>query len=545
MSHYVVVGGGSAGAVLAARLTEDPATTVTLLEAGPSSDVDEVNIPAAFFTLWRSKWDWNYRTTEQEQLGGRRGAWPRMKALGGCSSMNAMIYIRANPVDYDEWRDHHGAQGWGYQDVLPYFIRSESNSRLSGPFHGTSGPLHVEDRRVTHPLSHAWVDSCVAAGMAANDDFNGATQEGAGQYQVTCHKGQRSSTEKAFLQPVRHRPNLTIHTGALATRIVLHDGRATGVAYRHQGEDKVVHAEAEVLLCGGAVNSPQLLMLSGVGPGDHLREMGVRVEADLPGVGENLQDHPLVPLVWRTRGTTDLIDHNTPANMARAKFFGRGPLVSNLAEAGSFWRSSDDLPAPDLQSVVAPSRYWHNAEEESTERSVTIGTTLIKVASTGSIRLRSTDPRWHPEIDPAYYDRREDLEAMLRGVRRSYDIATSAPLARMLRSRAQPAGASHAVSDAQLEAHIRESTQTLYHPVGTCAMGTGPDSVVDAQLRVHGVEGLRVVDASVMPEVPRGNTNAPTIMIAEKAADLIRGRGPLPRVSSQRLVTPTPVGATR
>ncbi|TWP38622.1 GMC family oxidoreductase [Leekyejoonella antrihumi] len=548
MSHYVIIGGGSGGAVLAARLTEDPATTVTLLEAGPSSDVDEVNIPAAFYTTWRSKWDWNYQITEQKQLAGRRGSWPRMKALGGCSSMNAMIYIRANPVDFDGWRDTYGAQGWAYEDVLPYFIKAEHNSRLSGPYHGTQGPLRVEDRRTTHPLSHAWVESAVESGMRRTDDFNGAEQEGAGQYQVTCHKGRRCSTEKAYLQPARGRANLTVITDALATRIVMAGGRAVGVAYRHQGEDHTAYAEAEVLLCGGAINSPQLLMLSGIGPGAHLRETGVDVVADLAGVGQNLQDHPLVPLIWKTTGTTDLLDLNTPANLARAKFLGRGPLVSNLAEAGGFWRSREDLPAPDLQSVIAPTGYWDNAERESNQRLVTVGTTLINVASRGQIRLRSTDPRWHPEIDPAYYDRGEDLDAITLGVRQTFDIATSGPLARMLGPAFMPsADDGRRVSDQDLETHIRATTQTLYHPVGTCAMGTGPDAVVDAQLKVHGIDGLRVVDASVMPEVPRGNTNAPTIMIAERAADLIRGRAPLPQIALARPTTRTAAtaGASR
>lgn len=548
MPHYVVVGGGSGGAVLAARLTEDPDTTVTLLEAGPSSDVDEVNIPAAFYTTWRSKWDWNYRITEQKQLAGRGGTWPRMKALGGCSSMNAMIYIRANHVDYDGWRDTHGAQGWGYDDVLPYFVKAENNSRLGGPYHGTDGPLRVEDRRTTHEFSEAYVESAVAAGHRRTDDFNGAEQEGAGQYQVTCHHGRRWSTEKGYLAPARNRPNLTVITGAFATRIVLEGDRAVGVAFRHQGEDHVVHADREVLLCGGAINSPQLLMLSGIGPAAHLRDVGVQVAVDLAGVGQNLQDHPMVPLIWRTKGTTDLLDLNTPANLAKAKFLGRGPLVSNLAEAGAFWRSREELPAPDLQSVIAPTGYWDNAELESNERLVTVGTTLINVASRGQIRLRSTDPRWHPEIDPAYYDAGEDFDTIALGVRRSFETAMSGPLGRFLGTSFMPAGADgHKLSDADLETHIQHSTQTLYHPVGTCAMGTGPDAVVDEQLRVRGVNGLRVVDASVMPEVPRGNTNAPTIMIAERGADLIRGRAPLAKIDLPPATTaiPTLAGARR
>ncbi|MDD9350167.1 GMC family oxidoreductase N-terminal domain-containing protein, partial [Mumia sp.] len=298
---YVVVGAGSAGAVVAARLTEDPSVTVLLLEAGPPADADEIRIPAAFSTLFKTRWDWNYTTTAQKQLHGRRAYWPRMKALGGCSSMNAMIYIRGNALDYDTWRDAYGADGWGYEDVLPYFVRAEGNTRLSGPYHGTDGPLRVEDRVFTHELTAAWVDSAVDSGFARNDDFNGASQEGAGLYQVTCRKGRRWSVVDAYLQPAMDRPNLTVLTGALATRVVVEDGRATGVAYAVAGTEQVARAEREVVLSGGAVNSPQLLMLSGIGPATHLREHGIDVVADLPGVGANLHDPPAVPLIWTTR----------------------------------------------------------------------------------------------------------------------------------------------------------------------------------------------------------------------------------------------------
>src|SRR3954447_3580588 len=267
---YVIVGAGSAGAVLAARLSEDPKITVCLLEAGGEADADEVMIPAAFSSLFKTRWDWNYETTEQKQLHGRRAYWPRMKALGGCSSMNAMIYIRGNRADYDAWRDQYGAHGWGFDDVLPYFVKAEKNSRLGAPLHGRSGPLHVEDRVYTHPLSHAFVDSAVSAGLKPTDDFNGASQEGAGQYQVTCRKGRRWSTNEAYLKPARSRPNLTVTTGALATGLVLDGERATAVGSRQAGAARTVRATREVLLCGGTINSPQLLMLSGIGPASHL-----------------------------------------------------------------------------------------------------------------------------------------------------------------------------------------------------------------------------------------------------------------------------------
>jgi len=519
----VIVGAGSAGAVVAARLSEDPGTRVLLLEAGGQAVADEIAIPAAFSSLFKTRWDWNYQTSEQKQLGSRRAYWPRMKALGGCSSMNAMIYIRGNRADYDGWRDAHGATGWGYDDVLPYFIKSETNTRLGSPYHGQSGPLHVEDRRYTHPLSHAWVDSAVASGLKPNDDFNGAEQEGAGLYQVTCKKGRRWSVAKAYLEPAADRPNLTVRTHAFVHRVVVEDGRAVGVAYSLGGAEQVAYAEAEVVLAGGAINSPQLLMLSGIGPADHLREHGIDVVANLPGVGENLHDHSAVPVIWHTKDTTDLAEFNNLVNFARAKATGTGPLVSNVGEAGGFFRSREELQAPDLQVHVAPSGFWDNGLHEPTTRKVTVAPTLVGVNSRGRLRLRSADPHWHPDIDPAYYDDQSDLDAMVAGIQRVLEIARTGPLARFLDAPFMPGSANP--SEEEIVEHVRRETQTLYHPVGTCAMGTGEQAVVDPVLRVRGVAGLRVADASVMPVVPRGNTNAPAIMVGEKAADLLRSEG--------------------
>jgi len=516
---YVVVGAGSAGAVLAARLSEDPRTSVLLLEAGGEADADEIRIPAAFASLFQTRWDWNYHTTEQKQLHNRRAYWPRMKALGGCSSMNAMIYIRGNRADYDGWRDQHGATGWGYDDCLPWFKKAEDNARLGGPFHGQGGPLHVEDRVYTHELSELFVESAVSAGLKRNDDFNGAEQDGAGQYQVTCKGGRRWSTDEAYLKPARERANLTVAPGAYATRIELEGDRATGVTFRQSGALHTVDAAREVLLCGGAINSPQLLMLSGIGPRNHLGEVGVETRVDLPGVGTNLQDHPVVPLLWHTRGVTDLAQLNNVRNFVRWKARGTGPLASNVGEAGAFFTSRDGLAAPDIQIHVAPSGFYDNGFHEPTSRMFTAAPTLVSVASRGSVRLRSTDPAWHPAIDAAYLEDQSDLDALLAGARRTWEICTQGPLAQHLD---RPWNLPDDPTDEDLVEHIRTWAQTLYHPVATCAMGTGEDAVVDPSLRVRGVTGLRVVDASVMPTVPRGNTNAPTIMVAEKAAAEIR-----------------------
>ena len=515
---YVVIGSGSAGGVVAARLTEDPSVSVLLLEAGPEDDDDMIHLPAGFSALFKTKWDWGYQTTPQKQLLGRRADWPRMKGLGGCSSMNAMIYIRGNPADYDEWRDAYGADGWGYEDVLPYFVKSEGNTRLGGPYHGTDGPLHVEDRRYTHELTHAFVDSAVATGLKPTDDFNGAEQEGAGLYQVNCKKGRRWSVADAYIHPNRKRPNFTVRTDAFVQRIEMDGNRATGVTYRRGGVSETVVADAEVVLSAGAIGSPQILMLSGIGPGAHLREMGVDVRVDSPGVGQNLQDHPVTPALFYTKGVSDLAESLTMGNMVKAQKAGRGPLTSNVGEAGGFFRSSDELDVPDLQFHMAPTLFYDNGLHEAVRHGLTIATTLVRVQSRGHIRLRSSDPTWHPEIEPGYFDDGVDLDAMVAGQRRIFEVVSQGPLARFVDKPWIPASS----SDEEILAGIAKLAQTLYHPVSTCAMGTIEGSVVGPDLRVHGVENLRVADASVMPAVPRGNTNAPTIMVGEKAADLIK-----------------------
>lgn len=518
---YIVVGAGSAGAVVAARLSEDPSASVLLLEAGPVDDDDMIRLPAGFSTLFKTTWDWGYTSTPQKMLGGRLADWPRMKALGGCSAMNAMIYIRGNRADYDEWRDSYGATGWGYEDVLPYFIRAEGNQRLADEYHGTDGPVHVEDRRYTHRLSHAFVDAAVAAGMKRNDDFNGADQYGAGLYQVTCKQGRRWSVADAYVRPAMERRNLTVRTAAFVTSIQVDAGRATGVVYRRRGEEFVVHAAAEIIVSGGAVNSPQLLMLSGIGPGSHLREYGIDVTADLPGVGQGLQDHPVSGVLLYTRDSTDMYEHLTVGRLLQAQLLGRGPLSSNVAEAGGFFDSAGkgDGP-PDMQFHMLPAGFWDNGLHEPQRRAMLIAPTLVRVESRGQLRLRSADPSWQPAIDPCYLDHDADVEAMISGYYRALEVAASDPLRRYIDAPWEPD--TWKPSRGQILDTIARLGQTIYHPVATCAMGDGDESVVDARLRVRGVDGLRVADASVMPRVPRGNTNAPTIMIGEKAADLIK-----------------------
>ncbi len=519
---YVVVGSGSAGGVIAGRLTEDPSIRVLLLEAGPPDEGDDnIKIPAAFANLFKTRWDWNYQTADQKHLQGRSAYWPRMKALGGCSSMNAMIYIRGNAADYDEWRDAYGATGWGYDDVLPYFVKAESNTRLANRFHGTDGPLRVEDRAEDHELSRAWLETATAGGLKANDDFNGASQEGAGRYQVTCNEGRRWSIADAYIRPAMDRPNLTVTTRAFVRKILLEGQRAVGVAYRHRGEDVEAHVEAEVIISGGTINSPQLLMLSGIGPGAHLRDLGIDVAVESPGVGQNLQDHPVAGVYFHTRDTTDLAEAANLANLARWKATGGGPLASNVAEAGAFFRSDDALDAPDIQIHMAPTGFYDNGLHEPLRRAVTVAPTLVKVASTGTVTLRSADPTWKPAIDPAYFSERADLEALARGYRRTLEMSQDGPFARFIDGPWMPA--SRNPSDDDILDTIAQVAQTLYHPTGTCAMGTHDDAVVDPELRVRGIDGLRVADASVMPRVTRGNTNAPTVMVGEKAADLIKG----------------------
>ena len=526
---HVVVGAGSAGCVLAARLSEDPSVRVLLLEAGGSDDLDEVRIPAAFAKQYRTRLDWGYSTEEQKHAHGRRLYWPRAKVLGGCSSMNAMIYIRGSRHDYDEWAELTGDSSWSYDGVLPYFLRSEDNVRGASRYHGVGGPLRVEELRSLHPWTPLFLEDVAAAGQAPNPDFNGERQEGSGRYQVTQKRGERWSTSAAYLRPALGRPNLVVRTGALATRVLVEAGRAPGVEYRSGGTTSVATVDGEVLLAGGAVNSPHLLMLSGIGPAAHLREVGVDVVHDLPGVGQGLQDHPAVPVVCSARGKS--LKHAEDLSQVASYYLRRrGMLTSNVAESGSFFRSRPDLPDVDLQFHFAPVKFWGQGLYDPDDDAMTLAVTLVRVASRGSLRLRSADPTWAPAIDGGYLREDEDVEALLAGTKVALEVLRGDALGRVVTAQWFPGP--ETTSDDDLRDAIRSSVESLYHPVSSCRMGTDDLAVVDPQLRVHGLEGLRVVDASVMPTLVRGNTNAPTIMIGERGADLVAGRAPALAVAS-------------
>jgi len=529
---YVIVGAGSAGCVLAARLSENPDVRVLVLEAGPPDTADEIHIPAAVNLLFKTAYDWDYQTVPQDRALGRTIYWPRGRVLGGSSSINAMIYIRGSRADYDAWRDDYGCEGWGYTDLVPYFLRAEGNVRGASAYHGDSGPLTVSDLKYKSALTSDFISAARSYGLPGNEDFNGPHQDGVGYYQVTQSDGRRWSAADAYLHPASSRPNLTIVTDAQVTGVEVSAGRATAVRFVHRGVEELARAEAEIILSAGAIGSPQLLMLSGIGPADHLHEHNIAVMADSPGVGANLSDHPVVTAMWGAPKARSLWEQAGRRNLARWQLTHSGPMTSNIAEAGGFTRTDPALEAPDIQWHVLPVPYVDGGLADPASRALSILITLASVGSRGRIWLRSADPRHKPAIDPAYLSDLADFDPLVKAVGIARDIAATRPLARQLSGELAPGP--QVESEAEVKEWIRSNLSTIYHPVGTCAMGGDSPvaaskltSVVDTQLRVRGVERLRVVDASVMPTVPRGNTNAPTIALAERAADLIQGRAPL------------------
>ncbi|MEW2383581.1 GMC family oxidoreductase N-terminal domain-containing protein [Micromonospora sp. NPDC047707] len=512
MYDYVIVGAGSAGCVLAARLSEDPDVRVCLIEAGPADTAQNVHVPVAFGRLFRTQLDWDYDTHDEPHLNRRRIYLPRGRVLGGTSSINTMIYIRGHRSDFDGWDQ----PGWRYDELLPYFKRSEDNERGESAYHGVGGPLAVSEGRARNPMSAAFVAAAQEAGFGANDDFNGAEQDGFGLFQLTQRDGRRCSTATAFLHPAADRPNLTVETNLQVHRVLVENGRAVGVVGQRLGEDVEIRAEREVVLSAGAYNSPQLLMLSGIGPAALLTALGLPVVLDQPQVGQNLQDHVLVPLIYAHSHPVSLLAADTPEHLEQFMTEGRGPLTSNGPEAGGFVRIRDGLPAPDVEFLAAPVMFADNGLGTPTDHALSYGPSMLAPRSRGSVLLALDDPTAKPKIIHNYFAEESDLDDAVAALRIGLDIARQPALSPYTERPYRPSASE---SDADLRDYVRRYAHSIYHPAGTCAMG----AVVDAELRVLGVDGLRVADASVMPRLVSGNPNAATIAIGEKAADLLRG----------------------
>jgi choline dehydrogenase len=515
---YIVVGAGSAGAVVAERLSESADNSVLLIEAGGSHKHMNVQVPAAFSKQFKTKLDWAYYSEPEQYLGGRRIFMPRAKMLGGCSSMNAMIYIRGNKADYDTWAKD-GAAGWSYADVLPLFRKSENNSRGADEYHGDSGPLYVQDLRSPNEVSLRLVEAMAASGLDRNDDFNAAEQLGTGLYQVTQRRGMRWTTADGYIDPARKRSNFSVLTNTLVRRVRIQNGAAVGVEAERDGKPGFIRAAKEVIVSAGAINTPQLLMLSGIGPADHLADHGITVIVDNPNVGDHYMDHPMFLIGVETSAEGTLDDAQSPRWLLAYLTRRTGLLTSNVGEAGAFFHARSGDAAPDMQYIGAPGYFYDHGFRTYPGHAMGIGCSLVGAVSTGHVRLRSGDPRSKPAITANYLKEPEDMQAMISAIERARDIFASAPLHGIAGREIHPGGETS--SPEALDKVIRREVEHTYHPACTARMGTESGGVVDPQLRVHGVQRLRVADASVFPTIPHGNTHAPTVMVGEKAALMI------------------------
>ena len=529
---FIVVGGGSAGCVLANRLCADSAWRVLLIEAGPQDNSIFIRMPAGFSRVFGTERMWDYQSEPQKGLNGRTPHIPQGRTLGGSSSMNGMIYIRGDRQDYDDWRDQ-GCQGWGYDDVLPWFRKSEGNARLSNDFHGAEGPLKVTDAPYRHPLSSAFVRSAQEIGAAFNHDFNGESQLGAGFYQITASEGERGSTARCFLRPALQRGQLDVRTDLTVARVLFQGRQAVGiecVASKGTHAKVIFRTKREIVLCSGGLGSAKILLQSGVGPGSQLQSLGIPVVNDLPGVGRNYQDHLEVPVYGQTHQPISLFGQDKGMSALRHGaqwvLFRSGLMTSNVVESGGFFDTDGDGRA-DVQFHVLPVLVGDVGRDPPAVHGITLNPCLLAPQSRGELRLRSTDPLDLPWLDAGALSKQEDVQVLMQGVRLARRILRAPSLSALIRSEIEPGGEAVDDSDVAIEARVRRYAKTVYHPGGTCKMGTDPLAVVDPQLCVHGLQSLRVADVSVMPTLPRGNTNAGTIMIAERAASFINNQSKL------------------
>ncbi len=532
---YIVIGAGSAGCVLASRLSEEPDRSVLLLEAGGDDSHYLLRMPLAFLrAMMNPEFSWGYLSEPEPQLNGRRVPLPRGKVLGGSGSINGMFYMRGHSLDFDTWRQL-GCEGWGYPDVLPYFKRMETSWRGAGQYHGAAGPLHVAAIDTSRLLHEPLFQTAVPAGFNTSEDIHGDVEEGFSRGEVTIdRRGRRASTSWAYLHPVMGRRNLTVTLRALVTRVLIEKGRAVGVEYSREGKLHQVRANREVILAGGTYNSPQLLMLSGVGPADELRKVGIKPAHDLPGVGRNLSEHPHIPVEFAATSAVTFLNELRVDRVARSvirwKLFGTGAFATQINSCNVIIRTRSDLAQPDVQLMCNPIRMdaklWFPLIAPVQEHRMTADVVVLHQKSRGWVTLRSANPQDAPRVQLNVFADAADFDTARRGIRAARKIYSTPPQARFVGRELRPGA--ELKTDAELDAYIRSTAQVTQHPVGSCSMGTGADAVVDPQLRVRGIEGLRVADASIMPTVPGGNTNAAVIMIAEKASDLILGRPALP-----------------